>query len=183
MTLVQDGQSARVSPAKLIARVALASLVFALAGCNGGTVDRHALKRDAEKVGSLATEGALLANDVSRGASTKSFARVHAQELSGAAADLEDSLDLPDCARDPRRDRRLRRHRRPRLQRLRRRDLRLSTALGRRHRRRRNHCVLGDVRPRCDGLRQGGLRRSARAARLPALFSTRISRSAYWGLR
>ena len=72
--------------------VALAFLVLALAGCNGGTVDRHALKRDAEKVGSLATEGALLANDVSRGASTKSFARVHAQELSGAASDLEDSL-------------------------------------------------------------------------------------------
>jgi hypothetical protein len=92
VTLVQDGQSTRVSPAKLIARVALASLVFALAGCNGGTVDRHALRRDAEKVGSLATEGALLANDVSRGESTKSFARVHARELSGAASDLEDSL-------------------------------------------------------------------------------------------
>jgi hypothetical protein len=77
---------------KPIARVALALLVLALTGCNGGTVDRHALKRDAEKVGSLATEGALLANDVSRGASTKPFARIHAQELSGAASDLEDSL-------------------------------------------------------------------------------------------
>jgi predicted outer membrane protein len=75
-----------------IAGAALALLLLALTGCNGGTVDRHALKRDAEKVGSLATEGALLANDVSRGASTKSFARVHAQELSGAASDLEDSL-------------------------------------------------------------------------------------------
>jgi len=75
-----------------MARVALGLLLLSLAGCNGGTVDRHALKRDAEKVGSLATEGALLANDVSRGASTKSFARVHAQELSGAASDLEDSL-------------------------------------------------------------------------------------------
>ena len=75
-----------------IAGAALALLLLALTGCNGGTVDRHALKRDAEKVGSLATEGALLANDVSRGASTKSFARVHSQELSGAASDLEDSL-------------------------------------------------------------------------------------------
>jgi hypothetical protein len=35
------------------------------------TVDKHALKRDAEKVGLLATEGGLLANDVSRGASTQ----------------------------------------------------------------------------------------------------------------
>jgi len=75
-----------------IAGAALALLLLALTGCNGGTVDLHALKRDAEKVGSLATEGALLANDVSRGASTKSFARVHSQELSGAASDLEDSL-------------------------------------------------------------------------------------------
>jgi predicted outer membrane protein len=80
------------SSRRLIAKAALALLALALAGCNGGTVDNHALKRDAEKVGSLATEGALLANDVSRGASTKSFARVHAQELSGAASDLEDSL-------------------------------------------------------------------------------------------
>jgi hypothetical protein len=84
VTVVLDGQ--------LIARVALALLVFVLAGCNGGTVDRHALKRDAEKVGSLATEGGLLANDVSRGASTKSFVRVHAQELSSAASGFADSL-------------------------------------------------------------------------------------------
>jgi hypothetical protein len=66
--------------------------VVALTGCNGGTVDKHALKRDAEKVASLATEGELLANDVSKGASTKNFARVHAEELSQAAADLESAL-------------------------------------------------------------------------------------------
>ena len=83
MTLVQDGHSTRV---------ALALLVFALAGCNGGTVDRHALKRDAEKVASLATEGELLANDVSKGRSTKYFMRVHAKELSDAASDFQNSL-------------------------------------------------------------------------------------------
>jgi len=64
----------------------------ALAGCNGGTVDRHALKRDAEKVGSLAAEGELLAKDMSKGASTETFARVHAKELSRAASDLADAL-------------------------------------------------------------------------------------------
>jgi hypothetical protein len=64
----------------------------ALAGCNGGTVDQHALKRDAEKVGSLATEGELLANDMAKGASTKYFARVHAKELSRAASNLADAL-------------------------------------------------------------------------------------------
>ena len=72
--------------------VMLALLAVVVAGCNGGTVDKHALKRDAEKVGSLATEGELLANDVSKGASTKYFARVHAKELSQAAADLADAL-------------------------------------------------------------------------------------------
>jgi hypothetical protein len=67
-------------------------LVAALTGCNGGTVDRHALRRDAEKVASLATEGELLANDVSKGASTKPFASVHARELSEAASKLSDAL-------------------------------------------------------------------------------------------
>jgi hypothetical protein len=67
-------------------------LLLALSGCNGGTVDQHALKRDAEKVGSLASEGVLLAHDVSKGATTKPFASVHAQELSGAASDLADAL-------------------------------------------------------------------------------------------
>jgi hypothetical protein len=71
---------------------ALVALAIALSGCNGGTVDRHALKRDAEKVASLATEGELLADDMSKGASTKYFARVHAKELSRAAADLADAL-------------------------------------------------------------------------------------------
>jgi hypothetical protein len=70
----------------------LATAVLLLAGCNGGTVDSHALKRDAEKVGSLATEGQLLAHDVSQGASTKMFVRVHSKELSRAASNLEDAL-------------------------------------------------------------------------------------------
>src|SRR4030095_11992422 len=70
----------------------LAVLALAPVGCNGGTVDQHALTRDAEKVGSLATEGGLLANDISRGATTKSFARVHAKELSEAASNLADAL-------------------------------------------------------------------------------------------
>jgi hypothetical protein len=71
---------------------AVGLLILALTGCNGGTVDRHALKRDAEKVASLATEGGLLANDVAKGSSTKYFARVHAEELSRAASDLADAL-------------------------------------------------------------------------------------------
>ena len=72
--------------------VALSLLAFVFAGCNGGRVDRHALKRDSEKVASLATEGELLANDVSKGASTKNFARVHARELALSASDFAGSL-------------------------------------------------------------------------------------------
>ena len=72
--------------------VVLILLLLALSGCNGGTVDKHALKRDAEKIGSLATEGELLANDVSKGASTKYFTRVHAKEMSQAASNLADAL-------------------------------------------------------------------------------------------
>jgi hypothetical protein len=76
----------------VIRSLALCVLALVLAGCNGGTVDNHALKRDAEKVGSLATEGELLANDMAKGASTKYFARVHAKELSRAASNLSDAL-------------------------------------------------------------------------------------------
>ena len=72
--------------------VVLAFLVLALAGCNGGTVDRHALKRDAENVASLASEGGLLADDVSRGRSTKYFVRVQAKDLSEKASNLENAL-------------------------------------------------------------------------------------------
>lgn len=71
---------------------AVAVLGVALAGCNGGTVDHHALKRDGEKIASLATEGELLAQDIARGGTTRTFVKVHAQELSGAAAQLGDSL-------------------------------------------------------------------------------------------
>jgi hypothetical protein len=87
------GNASPVAGYRHVSRLsALVLLLATLSGCNGGTVDRHALKRDAETVSSLATEGQLLANDVSKGASTKYFARVHAKELSSAASDLEDAL-------------------------------------------------------------------------------------------
>jgi hypothetical protein len=76
----------------LVPGVVLALLVLAVAGCNGGTVDRHALKRDAENVASLASEGGLLANEVTKDHSTKYFVRVHAKELSDKASNLQDAL-------------------------------------------------------------------------------------------
>jgi hypothetical protein len=81
-------------------------LVVALAACNGGTVDRHALKQDSEAIDSLACEGALLANDVRKGATTHNFVEVHAGELAQTASNFADALSgrptLPAIERDVR---------------------------------------------------------------------------------
>ena len=66
--------------------------VFVLAGCNGGTVDRHALTNDSATLDSIACEGALLAHDVARGRSTVYFAREQAEELRIQSSNLADSL-------------------------------------------------------------------------------------------
>ena len=57
-----------------IARVIVVVAALALAGCNGGTVDKQALTNDSSTLDSIACEGALLAHDVARGRTTKFFA-------------------------------------------------------------------------------------------------------------
>ena len=69
----------------------LMSVVF-LAGCNGGTVDRHALKNDASTISSINCEGWLVARAVGRGRMTGSFARGLAEVLRLQAANLADAL-------------------------------------------------------------------------------------------
>ena len=66
--------------------------VVVVAGCNGGTVDRHALTNDSATLDSIACEGALLAHDVARGRSTVYFARVQADELGIQSSNLADAL-------------------------------------------------------------------------------------------
>jgi hypothetical protein len=73
-------------------RAALLVLCLALTGCNGGTVDRHALANDSDSVDSLACEGRLLADGIADGDSTTRFARVHARELEKRASNFEDAL-------------------------------------------------------------------------------------------
>jgi predicted outer membrane protein len=73
-------------------RVVLVVVALALAGCNGGTVDRHALTRDASTLDSIACEGALLAHDVARGRTTAYFAREQAEELRIQSSNLADAL-------------------------------------------------------------------------------------------
>ena len=66
--------------------------VLAFAGCNGGTVDKHALKKDSENIGSFAAEGELLAHDIAKGATLRPYVEVHAGELSHRMSNLADAL-------------------------------------------------------------------------------------------
>jgi len=70
----------------------LLALTLALSGCNGGTVDRHALTNDASTLDSIACEGALLAHDVARGRTTTYFAREQAEELRIQSSNFADAL-------------------------------------------------------------------------------------------
>lgn len=63
-----------------------------LAGCNGGTVDRHALTNDSSTLDSIACEGALVADGVARGRTTRYFAREQAEELMNQASNFADAL-------------------------------------------------------------------------------------------
>ena len=73
-------------------RVVLVVGAIALAGCNGGTVDRHALTNDSATLDSIACEGALLAHDVAHGRTTVYFAREQAEELRIQSSNLADAL-------------------------------------------------------------------------------------------
>ena len=72
--------------------LAVAACAVLLAGCNGGTVDRHALTNDAASVDSMSCEGALLAHDITQGKTTVYFAREQADVLRIQASNLADAL-------------------------------------------------------------------------------------------
>ena len=75
----------------------LLAATLVLAGCNGGTVDKHALTNDAATLDSISCEGALLAHDVSRGRTTGPFAREQADALRLQASNLADALAHRDA--------------------------------------------------------------------------------------
>jgi hypothetical protein len=60
---------------------ALLATALVLAGCNGGTVDRHALTNDAATIDSITCEATLLADGIARNRVTTFFAREQAEEL------------------------------------------------------------------------------------------------------
>jgi hypothetical protein len=72
--------------------VLLVAAALVLAGCNGGTVDQHALTKDASTLDSIACESALLAHDVARGRTTTYFAREQAEELRIQSLNFADAL-------------------------------------------------------------------------------------------
>jgi hypothetical protein len=84
-------------------KVAVVAAAAVLAGCNGGTVDRHALTKDASTLDSIACEGALLAHDVARARTTTYFAREQAEELRIQSSNFADALShrraLPEIER------------------------------------------------------------------------------------
>jgi hypothetical protein len=69
---------------------------FCLTGCNGGTVDRHALENDSATLDSIACEGALLAHQVTTGGTVHLFTRVHANVLRIQASSFADALGSRD---------------------------------------------------------------------------------------
>src|SRR5437667_4020592 len=73
-------------------RVVLVAAALVLAGCNGGTVDKHALTNDASTLDSIACEGVLLAHDVAHGRTTTYFAREQAEELRIQSSNFADAL-------------------------------------------------------------------------------------------
>ena len=70
----------------------LVVLAVLCVGCNGGTVDRHALTNDAATIDSMSCEGALLAQDVAQGKTTAFFAREQANVLRIQSSNLADAL-------------------------------------------------------------------------------------------
>ena len=66
--------------------------MLVLAGCNGGTVDRHALTNDAATIDSINCEAWLLSRAVARDRVTTNYAREQAEELGLQAANFADAL-------------------------------------------------------------------------------------------
>jgi hypothetical protein len=72
--------------------VVLAVIVVAGCGGGGGSLGAKGLAKQSEAVGSLAAEGALLAEDSAAGRSTGIFRKEHSSELARAAASAAKSL-------------------------------------------------------------------------------------------
>jgi hypothetical protein len=75
-----------------VRRAGVLFVALALAGCNGGTVDRHALTNDAATIGSINCEAWLLSGAVARNRVTTYYAREQAEELAVQAGNFANAL-------------------------------------------------------------------------------------------
>ena len=75
---------------RLVVALGLGVVVLFGAGCGGGgPLGVKALSQESRSLQSLAAEGALLAQDVAAGRTTRVYARVHSSDLSTAASQAE----------------------------------------------------------------------------------------------
>jgi hypothetical protein len=75
----------------------IAALVVALTGC--GRETRHDVRISVEEIASISAEGALMADDLSKGRTKTTFVRVHGEDLSSQAE--HESEKLNDAPIDP----------------------------------------------------------------------------------
>ncbi|MDX6477249.1 MAG: hypothetical protein QOH95_2760 [Gaiellaceae bacterium] len=73
-------------------RAWLLAAALAVAGCNGGTVDRHALTNDSATIDSINCEAWLLSGEMARKRLTTYYAREQAEELGLQASNFADAL-------------------------------------------------------------------------------------------
>jgi len=72
----------------------LAIAVSLAVGCGGGgTLSRDSLRKEAESIQSVASEGALLAHDTADGRTTSPFASVHSDVLAESAGKVAQKLE------------------------------------------------------------------------------------------
>jgi hypothetical protein len=86
LSFVARGENATVRRAGVLV------VALVLAGCNGGTVDRHALTNDAATIDSINCEAWLLSGAVARNRVTANYTREQAEELAVQAANFADAL-------------------------------------------------------------------------------------------
>jgi hypothetical protein len=87
--------TARTGTTLSVRRVLAAAAALLLAGCGQPTEP----SKQAEDLGSIAAEGALLAHGAAHGSSTGPFTRVHSEALRKALAQLEPNLKEARLAR------------------------------------------------------------------------------------
>jgi hypothetical protein len=97
LSSVAHGENASVR------RIGVAFVVLALTGCNGGSVDRHALTNDTATIDSINCEAWLLSGAVARDRVTTDYAREQAEELAVQAGNFADALAHRSTATDLRR--------------------------------------------------------------------------------